>query len=108
MLEIYKVPLGRWGTYRPNSITIRLSGIRFFSDYLEYWKDYNYCTIMFDKENKQVIFKRMKYFTAMLLLMFWMVATFLLTISILGLIVLLDEDSAWMEFPKKLLSVFGS
>lgn len=61
MIETYKVPLGRWGTYRPDSITIRLSGIRFFSNYLEFWKDYNYCTIMFDRENKQVIFKRMKY-----------------------------------------------
>jgi len=55
-----------------------------------------------------VNFKQMKYFTAMLLLMFWMVATFLLAISVLGLMVLLDHDSAWMDFPEKLLSVFDS
>lgn len=44
----------------------------------------------------------------MLLLMFWMVATLLLVISILGIIVLVDEDSVWMDLPKKLLSVLGS
>lgn len=50
----------------------------------------------------------MKYFTAMLLLIFWMIATLLLAISFIGIIVLVDEDSTWMDFPKKLLSVFGS
>lgn len=50
----------------------------------------------------------MKYFTATLLLIFWMVATFLLAISFLGLILLIQEDSPWMAFPKKLLSVFRS
>lgn len=50
----------------------------------------------------------MKYFTAMLLLMFWMIATLLLAISVLGLIVLMDEDSSWMDLPKKLVSVFTS
>lgn len=50
----------------------------------------------------------MKYFTAMLLLMFWMVATFLLVITVIGLILLLDQDGTWMSFPKKLLSVFES
>lgn len=55
-----------------------------------------------------VNFNEMKYFTAMLLLMFWMVATLLLTISVLGLLVLMDPDSTWMEFPKKLLLVFES
>lgn len=44
----------------------------------------------------------------MLLLMVWIVATVLLAISFLGLIVLIDHDSAWMDFPKKLLSVFES
>lgn len=50
---------------------------------------------------------QMKYFAAALLLIVWMAATFLLAITIIGIIVIVDEDSAWMKFPEKLLAVFG-
>jgi uncharacterized BrkB/YihY/UPF0761 family membrane protein len=48
----------------------------------------------------------MKYISATLLLVFWMILTVLLVITFLGIIVVIDEDSDWMEFPKKLLPVF--
>lgn len=48
----------------------------------------------------------MKYFTAMLLLIIWMILTCLLPLTLLGIIVVLDSDSGWMIFPQKLLKVF--
>ena len=50
----------------------------------------------------------MKYISAMLLLIIWMVITFLLAISIIGLITLYEDDSPWMQISKNLCSVFKS
>lgn len=47
----------------------------------------------------------MKYIIAGLLLTIWMILTLILTISILGWIIVL-ENSGWREFPNKLLEVF--
>lgn len=49
----------------------------------------------------------MKYLSAALLLVVWMGATLLLTITLIGLIVILEEDSVWMKIPEKLIAVFS-
>lgn len=46
----------------------------------------------------------MKYFTASLLLTFWLIVTILLVCTIIGLAVIAEEE--WWIFPKKLLTVF--
>lgn len=48
----------------------------------------------------------MKYITATILLILWMIGTICLVISFLGIVVLIDEGNQWMNFPKKLLAVF--
>ena len=49
----------------------------------------------------------MKYIASTLLLIVWMVFTLLLAVSFIGIFVLIDEDSFWMEIPEKLLNVFN-
>ena len=49
---------------------------------------------------------KIKYFCFVLLLIIWMIVSFLLAISFIGIIVLLDEDSIWMKIPDKLLDIF--
>ena len=46
----------------------------------------------------------MKYFFAAMLLVFWMIASIILVITVLGLLVVCDRP--WQEIPGKLLSVF--
>jgi hypothetical protein len=46
----------------------------------------------------------MKLFTAVLLIILWMVATVALAITLIGLVVVLNDE--WFEVPKKLLAVF--
>jgi hypothetical protein len=38
------------------------------------------------------------------LMFFWIIATVVLTVSIFGLLILLDTDGAWMSIPKQLLN----
>lgn len=45
----------------------------------------------------------MKILGLILLLIVWIMATLILALSIIGLVVLMDEDSTWMEFPIKIL-----
>jgi hypothetical protein len=48
----------------------------------------------------------MKYFFAFLILLFWLITTIILTISILGLFVVVIESHRWFEIPEKILIVF--
>jgi hypothetical protein len=48
----------------------------------------------------------MKYFFVSILLLFWFVATIILTITIIGLAVVSDED--WSKIPHILLKVFSN
>lgn len=48
----------------------------------------------------------MKYVVAGLLLIMWMILTIILAISIVGWILIIDDESTWLDFPKKLLEVF--
>lgn len=47
----------------------------------------------------------MKYLLVSLLLIVWMVLTMVLTITVIGIAIMYDEDS-WMSIPKQLLKTF--
>lgn len=42
-----------------------------------------------------------------ILLVFWMVITLLLVISIIGTIVVFDDETGWSDIPKSLISNFN-
>lgn len=48
----------------------------------------------------------MKYTAAVLGLTVWGILTLLLACSLIGLIVIVDEDTYWSSIPKSLLKVF--
>jgi hypothetical protein len=48
----------------------------------------------------------MKYFFAFLFFLFWLIGTIILTISLLGLFIVVIENDRWFEIPKKILNVF--
>ncbi len=48
----------------------------------------------------------MKYIVAGILLIMWMTLTIILAISVVGWVLLIDDDSAWLMFPKELLEIF--
>jgi hypothetical protein len=48
----------------------------------------------------------MKYIAAILGLLFWLVTTFFLCITIVGWVVVLDDD--YLKIPDKLLKVFNT
>lgn len=50
----------------------------------------------------------MKYITASILLIIWMVVSLLMVCTIIGIMVFVIDESGWSAFPTKLLSVFSN
>ncbi len=49
----------------------------------------------------------MKYLAAAILLIVWMAITLCLALTLIGIVIMVDENSDWMKIPKKLLYVFN-